>query len=177
MRTIIHRAGRPPLSLLSLAPVLAVLMGAVAISAEWSVPDESPAVLKALSTLDGKEYGEELTWWAADERGGREPGTPGSIAAGDQAAREFLRLGLKSVGDVIDGEPSYFQYFERGGKKGLFPGHRLAVAGKEFQLGIRQPHVQSTAKNGDRCGCGTPISHDSFHFAGRLQVCGVGQPV
>lgn len=87
----------------------------------------------ALSTLEAGEYGETLDWWASDERGGREPGTEGSIAAGDWAAAEFGRLGLNPVGDEIDGEPSFFQYLDRGGKRGLFPGYDLSVDGQHFE--------------------------------------------
>jgi len=94
-----------------------------------------PAVKRALSTLESGEYGEELGWWSADARGGREPGTAGSIEAARCAAAAFEALGLEPVGDAFNGRPSYFQFLERGGKVGLLDGHRLAVGERTFVAG------------------------------------------
>ncbi len=95
---------------------------------------DDPALEIALSSFAANEYSSELGWFAADEREGREPGTRGSIEAGDWAAAEFQRLGLIALGDEVDGERSYFQSFEKGGKTGLLPGFRFRAAGREFVL-------------------------------------------
>jgi len=97
--------------------------------------EEPGGTASALSTLGKDEYREELSWWASDEREGREPGTPGNREAGENAAGQFRKLGLRAVGDEVDGKPSYFQYLDRGGKRGLLPGHRLTVGERAFEHG------------------------------------------
>ena len=100
-----------------------------------SITLQRPEVEIALFTLEKTEYAGELEWWSCDDRGGREPGTPGSIEAGNYAAAQFQSLGLLPVGDVIEGKRSYFQYLDRGGKRGLFDGARFAVGDIEFEYG------------------------------------------
>lgn len=120
-----------------------VLIGlAIVLPARAEVPDLlDPMISGALQTLEEEEYASDLEWWAADERGGREPGTPGSRAAAAFAAEQFQRLGLRPVGDAQgdagkpDGRLSFYQVLDRGGKRGLEPGSRLAVGGKEFVPG------------------------------------------
>jgi hypothetical protein len=120
------------LPLVLLVPLLAFLACVRATGEEETTLLKSPAMEKALSTLEKGEYGTELHWWAADERGGRAPGEPGNIQAGDYAARQFAELGLGSIGDTIDGKPSYFQYLSGGGRKGISEDCRLAVGDTAF---------------------------------------------
>ncbi|MBN2492120.1 MAG: hypothetical protein JXQ29_14835, partial [Planctomycetes bacterium] len=77
-----------------------------------------PGLVAGVESVTAAEFREWLAWWAHDDRGGREPGTPGSVEAGEAAASEFARLGLEPYGDVVDGRRTYLQNFERGGKQG-----------------------------------------------------------
>lgn len=121
----------PTLAILFFVPFFSVTgLGAD----EPSVLDD-PALAVALSSFAKEEYARELGWFAADDRGGREPGTRGSIEAGDWAAAEFARLGLIPLGDAVDGKHSYFQYLEEGGKRGLLPDYRFSVADRKFTVG------------------------------------------
>jgi len=121
----------PTLAFLLFVPLFSVTVPG---ADEPSVLDH-PALDIALSSFAREEYARELGWFADDERRGREPGTRGSIEAGDWAAAEFLRLGLTPLGDEIDGKHSFFQSFERGGKRGLLPGHCFSVADRKFTVG------------------------------------------
>jgi len=104
---------------------------------------------KGVKSITAEEFREQLAWWAHDDRGGREPGTPGSIEAGDVAAAEFERLGLEACGDKgKDGKGTYFQNFEKGGKHGydagavhLGIGNRKWVLGKDYTLVGWAPEV------------------------------------
>jgi len=107
---------------------------------------KQPGVLKGQKSITAEEFKEQLAWWAHDDRGGREPGTPGNIEAGNVAAAEFERLGLLPHGDVQQGKRTYFQEFERGGKMGFDPAATiLTIGGKKWTMG----------------GPGAPIGHSS----------------
>ena len=94
-----------------------------------------PGLTRGMQSITAQEFKEQLAWWAHDDRGGREPGTPGNIQAGNVAAAEFRRLGLEPAGDVVNGQRTYFQNFERGGKYGYDPKDgRLTVGAKPFVL-------------------------------------------
>ena len=97
---------------------------------------------KGVESITAEEFREQLAWWAHDDRGGREPGTPGNIEAGNVAAAEFERLGLERCGDTgKDGKRSFFQNFQKGGKYGydarevlLHIGDRKWGLGKDYTL-------------------------------------------
>ncbi len=137
---------------LSSAALLAVTLGVFAGAQEPVVPGsgptadraptkiEDPLITKpgveaAIASITTEEFAEQLEWWAHDDRGGREPGMPGSIEAGDVAAKEFARLGLEPLGDVIDGKRSYFQYFESGGRRAYSDATTLTIAGTPCAIG------------------------------------------
>ncbi len=124
------RPSTPPTRVLAaVAIAFAVLLSAARFAAS------SEALERALSTFGVEEYRDELAWWAADEREGREPGSRGSHEAAQSAAREFARLELKPAGDTVDGAPTYFQTLEHGGKLGLLEGSRLAIGERSFEQG------------------------------------------
>jgi len=92
--------------------------------------------MKGVESITAEEFKEQLEWWAHDDRGGREPGTAGNIEAGNVAAAEFKRLGLLPHGDAKQGERTYFQEFERGGRRGFEPEATiLSVGGKTWTMG------------------------------------------
>ncbi|MGQ9591120.1 MAG: M28 family peptidase [Planctomycetota bacterium] len=123
-------ASRLPVFLLALALPLA----ASAFGEEQGAP-AAESLERALSTLGADEYRDELAWWAADEREGREPGSRGSLEAAENAAAEFARLGLRPAGDSVDGRPTYFQFLDQGGKPGLLEGSRLSAGERSFEQG------------------------------------------
>lgn len=137
---------------LSTAALLAVMLGVFAGAQEPATPNSGPTADRAptkvedpliakpgveagIASLTTEEFAEQLAWWAHDDRGGREPGTPGSVEAGDVAAQEFARLGLEPFGDLIDGKRSYFQYFENGGRHAYAADTALTIGGKPCTLG------------------------------------------
>lgn len=128
------KRARPHIRAVLFIPLFAAVLFAFSETEKSPSYLKGPAVVKALSTLEKKEYGMELGWWASDQRGGREPGTSGSIEAGESAAKEFKRLRLKAIGDPLQGRPSYFQHFEKGGKSGLLQGYRFAINQKTYSL-------------------------------------------
>jgi aminopeptidase YwaD len=94
-----------------------------------------PGLALGVQSITAQEFGEQLAWWAHDDRGGREPGTPGSVEAGNVAAAEFQRLGLEPLGDEVNGRRTFFQNFERGGKHGFRVADTVLRVGKRtFEL-------------------------------------------
>ena len=93
--------------------------------------DSTARFAKAVSLLSSSAYFQEISWWAADERKGREPGTPESYQAAQRAADFFRSLGLEPAGT----NGTYFQPFEEGGKRVVEVSKELTVNGRSFRYG------------------------------------------
>ncbi|MFO7768547.1 MAG: M28 family peptidase [bacterium] len=97
--------------------ILLLLAGLSAASCGGPVADTTePAIL-------AEELEEHVRWIAADERGGRESGTPGADETAAYLANEFQRYGLDPAGDA----GSYLQAFSFPSGTQVGEGNKLAA--------------------------------------------------
>lgn len=125
------------LSLWLLGVLVLAAPHAPAQAAPGRTAERATPLAQALGLLDPAQYKEELLWWTAEERAGREAGTQAADEVAARAAWQLAELGLKPLGDKVAGKPSFYQDFPLPSNQPRWvdPGKaHLRLAGKKLAM-------------------------------------------